>query len=387
MTSALRRRPFLVDSLLVAVLLLAAAFEYRYPGDDGHHAGAFALNFPLTVVGIVPLAWRRRAPVVTYLVGYAAVIVPSLFVAHTLFAYSGSLPSAFFLATVARHCNRRVARWALLGPPLLVLAYDIHVPQARDAQDLITAIFVYGVAWIAGRGLRRASERKAALDQALADLTREQEQRQRLAVLNERARLARELHDVVAHAVALMLVQAGAARLALDTDVDAFHEGVLAVERIGREATADLRRLLGLMRADAPGDILQSAPGVGDIRTLADQMTDAGLEVELNMTGPPPQLSPSLDLSVYRVLQEALTNVLKHAGPTNVRVLLDYTGPIGIDVVDAGPRTQRPTPAPSGHGLVGMRERVALFGGRVTAQPQGPGFAVHIELPLPEAAP
>jgi signal transduction histidine kinase len=386
MIAALRRRPLLVDSCFVGVLLMTACYEYRYPGDDGHQAGPFWLNFPLTVAGIVPLAWRRRAPVATYLIGYGVVIVPSLFVAHTLFAYSGSLPSAFYLATVARHCDRTTARWALLGPPLLVAAYAVHVPQSRDVPDLMTSVLVYGVAWLTGRALRRNAERQLALTHALSALAREHQQRRRIAVLNERARLARDLHDVVAHAVALMLVQAGAARLALDADVEAFRAGVLAVEHTGREATDDLRRLLGLMRTEAADGGLLPAPGLAQLRALTQHMTAAGLEVEFETTGRQPNLSASFELSVYRILQEALTNVLKHAGPTEVRIQLDYNGPLRIQVVDAGPRSSRPQPAPGGHGLVGMRERVALFGGELSAYPFGSGFAVHIELPMPEAS-
>jgi signal transduction histidine kinase len=188
-----------------------------------------------------------------------------------------------------------------------------------------------------------------------------------------------------------MLVQVGAARLALDDDPTAAREGLLNAEQTGREATGDLRRLLGLLRATDESEVLLPSPGVAGLPALREQMMRAGLDVELEVIGNPPPLSPSLDLSVYRVVQEALTNVLKHAGPTTVRVRLDYCEPtsdgLRIEVVDAGPREAgRPTPPTSGHGLAGMRERVELFGGHVrTGREQG-GFAVVVDLPLLRAS-
>jgi signal transduction histidine kinase len=385
--------PFVADSLFVVALLLLAAYEYSHPGDDGFQAGPFALNAPLTVAELLPLAFRRRAPLTVYLLMNAVVTIPSLFVAHTLFAYSGSFPLALAMYTVARHREWRVSRWTPLIAVASSVIYSFHAPAVRDASDIIFGTIVYSLALGLGVTLRRQAAQRAALADALAQLGREQEQRARLAVLDERARLARDLHDVVAHAVAVMLVQVGASRLALDDDPEAAREGLLNAEQTGREATGDLRRLLGLLRATDESEVLVPAPGVAGLPALREQMVRAGLDVELEVIGDPPPLSPSLDLSVYRVVQEALTNVLKHAGPTTVRVRLDYSDPssegLRIEVVDAGPQGtpgSRSAPPTSGHGLVGMRERVELFGGRVHAAQDSGGFAVVVDLPLPRTS-
>jgi signal transduction histidine kinase len=374
------------DSLLVVVLLVLAAYEYSHPGDDGFQAGPFVLNGPLTLAELLPLAYRRRRPFIVCLLMNAVVAVPSLFVEHTLFAYSGSFPLAFALYTVARHRGWPLARWALLATIASSLIFALRAPAVRDASDVIFGTLVYSMALGLGLTLRRQAHQRTALADALAQLGREQEQRERLAVLDERARLARDLHDVVAHAVAVMLVQIGAARLAVDDDPDAARTGLLHAEQTGREATGDLRRLLGLLRATEDVGTLHPSPGLDSLPALREQMVRAGLDVDIEIIGQPPVLSPSLELSAYRVVQEALTNVLKHAGPTAVLVRLDYTDSLRIEVVDAGPRERRPQAPSSGHGLQGMQERVALFGGRLRAARQDAGFAVTVELPLPREA-
>lgn len=373
------------DAGLAAVLLILAVYEYAYPGDDGHQAGPLWLNAPLSVLLILPLAVRRRAPMPTFLVGHAVVIVPSLVVDHTLFAFSGSFVLGVYLYTVARHCELDVARWAPLVTLATLLIFSIRAPDTLEAGNIIFGIIVYGICWITGRVLRQYALTHAALVAALDQLGREQEQRQRLAVLDERARLARDLHDIVAHAVSLMIVQAGAARLAVDDDAAAARTGLLAVEHIGRQATADLRRLLGLLRTEEMPDSLAPATGLDGLDILIDQMRQAGLDVQLEVTGERPELSPSLSVSAFRIVQEALTNVLKHAGATRVLVRLDYSNSLRIDVVDDGPSADRDPPPSSGHGLLGMQERVSIFGGQLRADRHDNGFAVRVELPISEA--
>jgi signal transduction histidine kinase len=378
--------PFAADSALVLVLLGLAVYEYADPGNDGHQAGSFLLNGPLTLAELLPLAWRRRAPLVTFVLGFGSVIVPSLLVAHTLFAYSGNLPQAIYLYTVARHCDARVSRWALLAPVVATFAYAVHVSGTLDAPDIFSAVLVFSIAWITGRVARREATQQAALTDALAQLGHDQQQRERLAILEERAHLARDLHDVVAHAVALMLVQSGAARLALDSDLDEAKAGVLALEQTGREATSDLRRLLGLLRADEGSAALTTPSGLGQLHDLIKRMTSAGLDIDLQVTGNANELAPSVNMSAFRIVQEALTNVVKHAGPTRVQVRVDIGDPVRISVTDDGPVGPLSDAPASGHGLLGMHERVALFGGTLHADRHEHGFAVHAELPLPQAA-
>ena len=264
------------------------------------------------------------------------------------------------------------------------MIYAIHAPSTLSAGNLIFGTLVYGVCWVVGRVLRQLTLSQRALTEALDQLGREQQQRERLAVLDERTRLARDLHDVVAHAVALMVVQAGAARVVLDDDVDAARRGLLAVEGIGREATGDLRRMLGLLRAP-DDDSLDPAPGLDGLDGLIERMSQAGLDVDMQMTGDRPELSASLAMSVFRIVQEALTNVLKHVGPTKVVVRLDYGDQLRVSVLDAGPECQRERGPSSGHGLLGMQERVAMFGGEFSAGRHDDGFAVEVVLPTSQA--
>jgi signal transduction histidine kinase len=376
--------PTAADAALVVVLLLLAVYEYASPGDDGHQAGPLWLNAPLTVAELLPLVWRRRAPVAVFTVMCCVVALPSLVVDHTQFAYSGTFPLAFALYTVARHRSARTAGWAAVGMVATLAVYSLPSPGFTDASDVIFGTIVIGLAVGTGVVLQRLSRQKAVLADALAQLGREQEQRERLAVLAERTTLARELHDVVAHAVTLMVVQTGAARLALDDDPAAAREALLNVEHVGREATGDLRRLLGLLRDDSAADTLRPVPGIPALGALTEQMRRAGLDVRLDVLGDASAvLPPSLSASAYRVVQEALTNVLKHAGPTAVTVRIRYADPVCIEVVDEGPREVRPPAPSSGHGLAGMRERVALFGGRLGAGREDEGFAVRVELPVP----
>ena len=354
-----RPSPFVADSLLVVVLLLLAAYEYTHPGDDGFQAGPNALNVPLTLLELVPLAWRRRAPVITALIGFGAVAVPSIFVAHTQFAYSGSFPLAFYLYTVARHREWRVSRWMLLAPLITNLLYAWHVPGIRDWSDVFFGTLVFGLAFFLGLTLRRQAAQRKALSDALAQLGREQEQRERIAVLDERARLARDLHDVVAHAVALMLVQVGAARWRSTTTSRRRGRGSCTSSRPAGRPRATSGACWVCCGPPRTPNVLAPAPGSPDWTALQDQMVRAGLDVELEIVGEPPALSPSLELSAYRVVQEALTNVLKHAGPTTVRVRLDYTDAssegLRIEVVDEGPRGAHPPRPAAATGWSGCR--------------------------------
>jgi signal transduction histidine kinase len=205
-------------------------------------------------------------------------------------------------------------------------------------------------------------------------------------VTDERNRLARELHDVVAHAIGVMVVQAGAARTVVDRDPAAAKEAIGRVEEMGRLGLAEMRRLIGVLTDDGSTAGRSPQPGLGDLDELVSTVRTAGLPVEVVRTGTARPLSAGADLTAFRVVQEALTNVLKHAGPAHARVSLWYqeTG-LTIEVADDG---RGPTTSTDdGHGLVGMRERVGLFGGHIeTAARDGGGFVVRAQIPIEEAA-
>lgn len=377
----------IVDSAVVAAYLVVMVWEYLTPGlDDGYRHGSVALSVPLSILAFAPIAIRRIRPLTALAISCASIGLPLLVVQHWVLFWSGTLPTVFLLYTVARHRPFRIALIGSTMPVAALSAMLLRVPQIDAISDLafLATLEVLAVAF--GIALRRSAERRAALAAVLLALEEEQANRERLAVLDERRDLARDLHDVVAHAVSLMLVQAGAARLALHDDPPLAREFLLGVEQAGRSATGDLRHLVTLLRSEEGGDALEPAPGLASLGALVDRMRDAGLDVRLTTAGTVPSLPAGLDVAAFRIAQEALTNVVKHAGATRVEVRVTYADPIRIEVVDDGPTGPRPAPAPSGHGLVGMRERAALFGGAVDAGPEGGGYAVRVRLPLPEAA-
>jgi signal transduction histidine kinase len=236
--------------------------------------------------------------------------------------------------------------------------------------------------------LRREKERAAELAALAAQLAAEREARARDAVAEERTRIARELHDAVAHTVSVMVLQVGVVRHRL-RDRPTEHDVLLGVERIGRQASDELRRILGILRPGDEADLRAPQPSLSRLEELLDQVRAAGLRVRVEREDVA-ALPPGLDVSSYRLVQEALTNVLRHAGPTDVVLRLTSAGGVLLlEVEDAGPR---PGFVPrqgegSGHGLLGMRERVAVYGGDLEAGPRpGGGFAVRARLPLPAVA-
>jgi signal transduction histidine kinase len=219
----------------------------------------------------------------------------------------------------------------------------------------------------------------------VAALERERDANTRVAAAEERARIARELHDVLSHSVSVMVVQAGAERMALGSGRAPPAEALEAIEKTGRQALAEMRRLLGLLRTgDEPPDH-EPQPTVAELDRLASQVREAGLPVELVIQGEPVSLPPGVAVSAYRIVQEALTNVMKHAGPASARVVVRYAAhELELEVADDGRGSSNSDGA--GHGLVGMRERVALYGGHLDAGSRnGGGFVVRARLPLAAA--
>ncbi|MEV4008436.1 sensor histidine kinase, partial [Actinomadura sp. NPDC049753] len=226
--------------------------------------------------------------------------------------------------------------------------------------------------WLAGHLLRRRRWHAACV----------QEQRARQTLADERLRIARELHDVVTHGMGLIAVKAGVANHIAEARPEEALQALRVIETTSREALAEMRRLLQMLRRDgAPGTDL-SRPGADGLEDLAERVRAAGVEVELAVSGEH-ELPESLRLTVYRIVQEALTNVAKHAAPARCRVTVDISShQVGIQVVDDGTARTAPAPGPGGHGLVGMRERTAMYGGTFSAQPRpGGGFAVTATLP------
>jgi signal transduction histidine kinase len=281
----------------------------------------------------------------------------------------------FALYSVGRHVTDDRWSWTALGGALVLVAISSLVDAVTVAQIGFGLVLTF-VVWYLGRRLRIRGERAVLLE-------REQAAEARRAVAEERTRIARELHDVVAHRVSLMTVQAGAAKTIAADDPERASQAMHAVETAGRQALDELRHLLGVLRPEADGDALGPQPGLAEVPRLVDQFRAAGLEVSLTMNGAQTELPARVDLSAYRIVQEALTNALKHAGPgarTEVRLHTDRRG-VDIEVLDDG--RGGTILAGSGHGIVGMRERALLLGGRLDASPRpGGGFHVVAHLPL-----
>jgi signal transduction histidine kinase len=234
------------------------------------------------------------------------------------------------------------------------------------------------IPWLIGRNIRSRSLRLAAAE-------REQEQRTRLAVGDERARIARELHDVVAHSVGIIVIQAEGARRVFDRDPEQAREALDTIEQTARSTLTDMRRSLGVLREESGGALREPQPGLADLDRLLEQAREGGLEVELEVEGERRPLPRGVDLSAYRIVQEALTNTIKHAGPVHSRITLHYgERELDIEVADDGPGpSANGTGSTAGLGLVGMRERVGLVGGRLRIESAaGAGATLVAEVPL-----
>jgi signal transduction histidine kinase len=281
--------------------------------------------------------------------------------------------------TVGAHTSGLRAAVGGLGATALIA---VNVAEQFSLGDMLLIAMIVGGAWLAGRAIRYRRERERALERLTVDLEREREEKARAAVAEERVRIARELHDVVAHAISVIVLQARGGRRSLATDPGETREALDTIEAMGSEALAEMRRLLGMLRRDDEEIALAPQPSLRYLDALAAQVREAGLPVDLSVEGESTELPPGVDLSAYRIVQEALTNALKHAGPATARVVVCYReNDLELEIADTGAGASASDG--EGHGLAGMRERVSLYGGKIEAGPRdGGGFAVRARLPL-----
>jgi signal transduction histidine kinase len=376
-----RRPDLLWDVALAIALTVFAQLDLRLDLDNSTPFGPPWAVAVCTLVATGALAFRRRAPLASALTVAAAVAGPQLVTVLTISLWGDFVPLLVAAYSVARHADRQRAAAGVLAITTAFVVAMLRVPTVGTAANIPFAFVPLAVVTAAGRGLRRRQRSHAALSLHASRLAEDQEAWVRDAVAAERARIARELHDVVAHCVSVMVIQAGAAEDLLDRDPDAARPPLRAVQDTGQQAVTELGRMLGLLRGEAAPDQLGPQPGVAQIPELVAHVRGAGLPVEYDVQGTPHDLSPGVDVALYRLAQEALTNVLKHARGARATVVLHHTeATVELSVRDDG----RDTPGPGlGHGLIGMRERVALYGGTLSAGPRGGGgFAVHAVLPL-----
>jgi signal transduction histidine kinase len=350
------------------------------------HIQLDAISVPLLVFQTLPIAWRRRSPMrILWLTG-AAIILYSLLGYPESTAYLGVFV-AFY--TVAAHEPRRRATIAAAitagGVFVSFAAYAALDSMSGWTLNLTATYLSYGLAWLIGDNLRVRRAYTRQLEERAVELEHEREERADRAVTEERARIARELHDVVAHYVSVMVVQAAGARRVVDKDPVAAKRALEAVEIAGRTALAEMRRMLEVLRADDPG--MGPQPGLGEIERLIQNVRDAGLPVDFSIEGSACCLPAGMDLAAYRIVQEALTNTVKHGGKASARVTVRYTADtLEIEVIDDGRGAAAPLLSAAdggGHGLIGMNERVALFGGVLQAGPVlTGGYRVFARMPI-----
>jgi signal transduction histidine kinase len=373
------RDPRLLD-WLIAVALAAALELHLALREEGAPA---IVDVAGGLLLTLPLAARRRAPLaVAGLFGVTAILNPAL--GGGLFEgepppFASLLAGAIAFYSVGAYLEDRPALAGVLIGVVSVWSGVLASGDIDVQSFLFSAGLVVIAPWLAGRTSRSRALRVAALE-------REQRQRELNAVTEERTRIARELHDVVAHNVGLMVVQAQGAQRVLDRDPERAREALETIERTGRTALGEMRRSLGALRKPDSDVPLAPQAGVNSLGVLLEQARRSGLEVELVTEGDPAPLPAGVDLSVYRIVQEALTNTLKHAGPVHARVEVRYgRDALELEISDDGApgRSRKAGGKDGGHGLVGMRERVALHGGHLQAdhRPEG-GFVVNVSLPL-----
>ncbi|OIJ63725.1 two-component sensor histidine kinase [Streptomyces mangrovisoli] len=407
----LSRRAIRLDVLLAIALTVAALIvAARYPGDGpvrvtpSPRAGATGLDAPfppdapvpglqyetspstapwlLVVLSALPLAARRRYPLLTF----GVVATAALAIGDRVSWINVLTCSIGAYGAVSHSRYRRRAMAALILAAVLAgVAFRDSDPVLPGWSSPAVVLLVVGVLASLVRLGRRRLE---ASRKRFTDLQQAQEAAMRRAVEEERARIAAELHDVVTHNVSVMVIQAGAARKVMDAAPDRSKAALLAVEAGGRAAMAELRHVMGLLAgpsagSDTPADGLEPQPGLEQLDALAERVRSAGTPVDLTVSLPPRPLPPGVELTVYRVVQEALTNTIKHAAGAAATVAIGFTGSwLEIEITDTGAVRDSPPVDGNGRGLIGLRERLTLYGGELTAGPTlAGGYRVTARVP------
>ena len=369
------------DAGLAVVLATAAlvdVFNDRVAW-GGRGPGQVLLALAVTV----PLALRARFPIVVVAVVNVASGLLLVVAAPHQPAFEPFVAVIVAFYSLGAHTSTRrgtavLAAMFAIGMPFTVVADG----RGASRGNLLPPIAFLLGSWAIGRIIHGRRRRTHELEALTRELEAQRDLQAQAAVTIERGRIARELHDVVAHNVSMMVVQAGAADRVLEGEQPHVRAALAAIADTGRETVDEMRTLLGVLRSNEDGLALSPQPGLADLEQLVANVREAGLPVDVRIEGTPAALPPPLDLSAFRIVQEALTNALKHAGPARAEVTLRYEGPtLQLEVRDDGAAGAKG--GGSGHGLIGMRERVAMFGGELEAgRHTDGGFSVRARLPL-----
>jgi signal transduction histidine kinase len=330
---------------------------------------------------VLALLGRRRfpfaAPAAVWTLAAAVSFVDGRLTVDNFGVFAAAMAASLLLGNLADRAQGRIGLAVVLGGSAIV----VYNNPDSAVGDYVFVPVLFAIAWLAGYALRERAAHAEAAEQRAA--------RAEHAVFEERVRIARELHDVVAHHVSMMGVQAGAARLVIDRDPEKAKDALSAIETSSRQAVAELHRLLGFLRQAGDRDDVAPRPGLGELPRLAASLRDSHLAVEVSIEGEARSLPPTVDVSAYRIVQEALTNTLKHSAASRADVHVRYwPDELEVEIVDDGRPNGGASPGSAGLGLIGMRERTALHGGRLDVGPvAGGGFAVKVRLPTPGGAP
>jgi signal transduction histidine kinase len=382
-----RHRAPIADALLAAAVTAMVLVDLSSPTDATGVRPTDPLAVLLSLLQTLPLAFRRRAPLLSFIL---IIVGVCSYYALGYEVTDGTLATFVGVYTVAAYEDRRRS---LLGLGLLAVGMTWYWTFRAEPFDPTTPIWIaiLGLlSWGLGEYVRTRRAYTAQVEALAERLDRARALEARQAAWQERARLARELHDVIGHTVNVMVIQAGAGRRTLASDRGHAERAFQTIESTGRAALGELDRLLGILRTADDEPDLPPQPGLEQLRALAGRFEDAGLPVEITVEGDEVPLPRSLDQSAYRIIQEALTNALRHAGGATAQVAVRYgQDRLELEVADDGcgsPRTRNRLGG--GRGLIGMRERVALFGGDLEAGPRAAGgFVVRCRLPLPASRP
>ena len=379
--------PFGADLIVALTFSLVLQIELLA---GSNVTGPKLVNHGFALLVTLPLAYRRVHPLGSMLVAGVAVTLQAFLDGDLIEnPFTPFFTMVVFSYSLGVHA--KTDRRALIGALAAIFMIEAQFAFAERSSDpgeyVFTAIIVVGAPWLAGRAVRNRAQKAAALQELAFQLEREREQLAEMAVADERSRIAREMHDVVAHSMSVMVIQAGAARKMMDKDPARATEALNSIEETGRKGLAEMRRLLGVLRKEDDGAALAPQPGVDRIEDLVHRARSAGQPVELEVEGEPRPLTTGVDLSVYRIVQEALTNTMKHSHGASARVHLRWGERLlDVEVSDDGPGPYVNENG-GGNGLIGMRERVEIYGGTIEAGPaDGGGFRVHATLPVGEAA-
>jgi signal transduction histidine kinase len=394
-TSWLNRHPTVTDGL-VSGLLAGLAFLDLYVNWGTQSQVPLALAITIVLVLILPFTLRRRYPLlVMSIMAVALILYRSLNLPESSFNIYALLLAFFSAGAYGRKALRDWLRMAVAVIVVGFLTYSVFFVGSAVSVPVQTVlfqisvillnIFLFGAAWWVGDVFRIRREHELALQERTVQLENERDENARRAVLDERVRIARELHDVVAHHVSVLGIQAGAARRSLKQQPEKASEALSSIEESSRLAVRELQQLLGFLRQQNQGDEIAPQPGLKQLDMLIENMREAGLPVVVNIKGEQKDLPPGIDLSAYRIIQEALTNTLKHAGTASAEVTITYqTDSISLEIVDNGRGTGLTGRNENqGRGIIGMRERVHLYGGEFQAgKVAGNGFLIKARLPI-----